>query len=30
LFTQKIPYKADEDTNEGKYRVKRHTRISKY
>lgn len=27
---QKIPYKADEDTYEGKYRVKGHTRISKY
>lgn len=27
---QKIPYKADEDTYNGKYQVKGHTRISKY
>lgn len=29
-ITQKIPYKADEDTLRGKYRVKGHQRISKY
>lgn len=29
-ITNKIPYKADEDTLSGKYRVKGHTRISKY
>jgi hypothetical protein len=29
-ITNKIPYKADEDTLAGKYRVKGHTRISKY
>ena len=26
----KIPYKSDEDTDKGKYRVAGHTRISKY
>jgi len=26
----KIPYKSDEDTMIGKYRVRGHTRISKY
>ncbi|RLI69082.1 MAG: hypothetical protein DRP02_11335 [Candidatus Gerdarchaeota archaeon] len=29
-ITQKIPYKTDEDTLKGKYRIKGHTRISKY
>jgi hypothetical protein len=29
-ITNKIPYKADEDTLSGKYRVKGDTRISKY
>jgi hypothetical protein len=29
-ITNKIPYKADEDTLSGKYRIKGHTRISKY
>jgi hypothetical protein len=29
-ITKKIPYKSDEDTNEGKYQVKGNTRISKY
>lgn len=28
--TCKIPYKSDEDTDKGKYRVAGHTRISKY
>lgn len=28
--TRKIPYKADQDTMEGKYRKTGHTRISKY
>jgi len=29
-ITDKIPYKADEDTWSGKYRARGHTRISKY
>ena len=29
-ITQKIPYKADQDTFDGKYQVTGHTRISKY
>ena len=29
-ITQKISYKTDEDTLKGKYRIKGHTRISKY
>ena len=29
-ITWKIPYKSDEDTEAGKYRVTGHTRISKY
>lgn len=29
-ITWKIPYKTDEDTSSGKYRVAGHTRISKY
>jgi len=29
-ITNKIPYKADEDTLSGKYRIRGHTRISKY
>jgi len=29
-ITWKIPYKSDEDTDKGKYRVAGHTRISKY
>jgi len=29
-ITNKIPYKADEDTLSGKYRVRGDTRISKY
>ncbi len=29
-ITSKIPYKSDEDTDKGKYRVAGHTRISKY
>ncbi len=29
-ITQKIPYKADQDTRAGKYAVAGHTRISKY
>jgi hypothetical protein len=29
-ITNKIPYKADEDTLSGKYRVTGHTKISKY
>jgi hypothetical protein len=29
-ITNKIPYKSDEDTLSGKYRVKGHKRISKY
>lgn len=29
-ITYKIPYKADEDTLSGKYKVRGHTRISKY
>ena len=29
-ITAKIPYKSDEDTMIGKYRVRGHTRISKY
>lgn len=29
-ITNKIPYKADEDTLSGKYRITGHTRISKY
>lgn len=29
-ITNKIPYKADEDTRSGKYRIKGHTKISKY
>lgn len=29
-ITDKIPYKADKDTLSGKYRVRGHTRISKY
>lgn len=29
-ITNKIPYKADEDTLSGKYRVRGHTKISKY
>lgn len=29
-ITNKIPYKADEDTLKGKYRVTEHRRISKY
>jgi len=29
-ITNKIPYKADEDTLSGKYIVRGHTKISKY
>lgn len=29
-ITWKIPYKSDEDTDKGRYRVAGHTRISKY
>ena len=29
-ITNKIPYKADEDTLSGKYRMKGHARMSKY
>ncbi len=29
-ITWKIPYKSDEDTDQGKYRAAGHTRISKY
>ncbi len=29
-IVNKIPYKSDEDTRDGKYRVAGHTRISKY
>ena len=29
-ITNKIPYKADEDTLSGKYRMKGHARLSKY
>lgn len=29
-ITNKIPYKADEDTLRGKYRIRGHKRISKY
>ena len=29
-ITNKIPYKADEDTLKGKYRITGHRRISKY
>ncbi len=29
-FTQKIPYKTDNATSEGRYSVKGHTRISQY
>ena len=29
-FTNKLPYKSDEDTMEGKYRVTGHRKISKY
>ena len=29
-MTNKIPYKADEDTLSGKYRARGHTKISKY
>lgn len=29
-ITTRIPYKADEDTSSGKYRITGHTRISKY
>jgi hypothetical protein len=29
-ITNKIPYKADEDTLSGKYRIAGHTKISKY
>jgi hypothetical protein len=29
-ITQKLPYKADEDTHAGRYQVTGHTRISKY
>lgn len=29
-ITWKIPYKSDEDTEQGKYRATGHTRISKY
>ena len=29
-ITNKIPYKADKDTLRGKYRIRGHTRISKY
>jgi len=29
-ITNKIPYKADEDTLSGKYRITGHTKISKY
>jgi len=28
--TEKIPYKADEDTRAGKYRIKNHKRIAKF